>query len=71
MNEVKLDAIPFNLNNTLPKKEEYWHFLNKSSVPVHTIKEFMLSEIQHKFKDSDYVIVIENGIVIKVIINDN
>lgn len=70
MNEVKLDVIAINKNETYPTKEEIWHYRNNSFADREKIIEYMLMEINNKFYEFDCVIILEKGKVLDILFGE-
>ena len=66
-NIIKLDVVPIYKNEIYPTKKEIWHFINDDNAPRKIKLEYMFIEIEHKFFDSDCIVIIENGKVIEII----
>lgn len=64
-NIIQLDVVPIYKNEIY--KKEIWHFKNDGNVPREIKLEYMFVEIEHKFFDSDCIVIIENGKVLEII----
>ena len=51
----------------IQQKKEIWHLKNDGNVPREIKLEYMFVEIEHKFFDSDCIVIIENGKVLEII----
>lgn len=66
-NIIQLDVVPIYKNEIYPTKKEIWHLKNDGNVPREIKLEYMFVEIEHKFFDSDCIVIIENGKVLEII----
>ena len=68
MEEITLDVIPINKNETFPTKNEWFHFVTKKekNIPEVVILDRMIQQISNMFYECDCIIILEKGRVIEI-----
>lgn len=67
--EILLDLIPIYNNEMIPTRDDYWHIKSKiyKDMTKEQCIETMVEELKYKFQECDGIIIIENGMVIKIL----
>lgn len=67
--EILLDIIPIYNNEMIPTRDNYWHIKSKihGDMTKEQCIEIMVEESKYKFQEYDGIIIIENGMVIKIL----
>lgn len=67
--EILLDIIPIYNNEMIPTRDNYWHIKSKiyKDMTKEQCIEMMVKELKYKFQEYDGIIIIENGMVIKIL----
>lgn len=68
MEEIILDVIPINKNETFPTKNEWFHFAKKKeeNIPEVAILDRMIQQISNMFYECDCIIILEKGKVTEI-----